>query len=92
MNLKEAKRYVREHGEVTQIECRRPYAFVKVWCGERRAIGFAKVNWPDWYNRERGIAIARGKAEADLARRLVAETQELDMESIAARVSLSSVA
>ena len=40
---------------------------------EYTAIGFSKVCWPDWWNRARGIQIARGKALAKISRQIVDE-------------------
>ena len=35
------------------------------------ANGFSKVCWPDWWNKQRGIEIAQGKAEANIVRQIL---------------------
>ncbi len=65
---------------VTDIWQEKPYTAARVTArhlGERQYIahGFAKVCWPDWWNRKMGITIARGKAVSKIARRIMDEQQ-----------------
>ena len=76
--LREAKAWVREKCEVVGVSCHKPYVYVGVRLElpeQNRtalAVGFAKCNPVDEWDQERGLRIARGRAEADLARKFVA--------------------
>lgn len=96
--LKEAKAWVREHSWVTYEIQKRPYTYVVVgatgptgmeqWF---KANAFAKCKPGDEWSEELGVAIATGKAQAEIACMLVRPagptSTELELQAIAEHVA-----
>ena len=72
-----AKRAVREDVEVRSVVIRRPYVYVKVAYGNEGdsmlGHGFTKCLPTDEWDEVRGVNIAKGRAEVDIARQLCAQ-------------------
>ena len=77
--FKGAKAYALEHTVVVHRVQKRPNTFVQVRCAWEEAsheyydYGFAKCMWPDKWDPDYGVELARKKAAADIARRMVAD-------------------
>ena len=85
MGSKEFKQLKEElsTGVKWQIYQRRPVTVViaTVYYGGvcYQDFGYSKVTWPDWWNRQRGVEIAKGKAVDNVARRIMGmEVERLD--------------
>ena len=71
MKFRELKKRVREEGRVTTTVVQPPYVYVRYKHGDRIAVGFAKCNPIDAWDKDRGIQIAAGRASAKIARELL---------------------
>jgi hypothetical protein len=80
--FKAAKEYTLEHTAVVDKRQKRPNTFVEVRCvweetfHEYFDFGFSKCKWPDKWDPDYGVEMARRKAAADIARRMVADGWE----------------
>lgn len=77
-----AKEYALKHTVVVYVRQKRPSTFVYVVCEwpEREEaledFHFSKCRWPDKWDPDYGVEMARKKAAADIARRMVADGWE----------------
>lgn len=77
--FRQAKEYALGHAVVVDIRQKCPYTCVEVRCvwegggHEFYEYGFSKCRWPDVWDAAYGVELARKKAAADIARKLVGE-------------------
>jgi len=71
---KEAMGFVYDNSRITNVVATNPYTMVIIQCTINgqilESVGFSKCRPGDVYDKERGIAIAHGRAVAAVAKRL----------------------
>lgn len=88
--FKLAKRHVTRVSTIVRKSPRQPWTYVEVevTIAVRGAVqtyldfGFAKVTHPDEWDKEYGIVLARRKAEAEIARRMLADGWDVPVERL----------
>ena len=73
MTAREYRLKIGANSKTTVLAARKPYTVVLVWYGVRDAIGVAKCNPRDQWNPDLGFTIAKSRAIAELAERIIAE-------------------
>lgn len=70
-----ARERVKSGVENVSVYQNRPITIIKLVSNvdgvKYSAVEYAKVNWPDWWNRQRGVDVAVGKATKRIAEGIV---------------------